>query len=166
MILWYAGAALVATWVVFRDPAFDHRLAVVGALVPVAVDAPVGRAGPGHTLAAAVAVLAVTMGVTRRRRRLRRHLLAVPIGMLWHLVFDGAWNHPELLWWPVLGPPGEIPLPEAARSAALTAGLEILGAVGVVWFVRRFDLTDRARLRRFLTTGRVSAADAPRAPTC
>lgn len=166
MIVWYVGATLVATWAVFRDPAFDHRLAALGALVPLAVDAPAGRAGPGHTLAAAVVTLAATMAVTRHRRRLRRHLLAVPVGMLWHLVFDGAWSHPDLLWWPVFGSPGDVPLPEGVRPPALTLGLEAAGLVGVIWFVRRFGLTDRGRLRRFVATGRVPAPGTPRAPTC
>ena len=33
MVLWFAGTAFLTVWLVFRDPAFDYRLVIVGALL-------------------------------------------------------------------------------------------------------------------------------------
>ena len=84
MILWHAGLALAIVWNVFRDPALDHRLVVAGALLPDAVDLAWGRPVYAHTLLAPVVVLVAVMLGTRRRRTVRRRLLAVPIGMFLH----------------------------------------------------------------------------------
>ena len=53
MIFWPAGVALGLVWLVFRDPAFDYRMVVVGALLPDLLDAPFGGARLAHTLLAA-----------------------------------------------------------------------------------------------------------------
>ena len=155
MILWYAGMALAIVWNVFRDPAVDHRLVVAGALLPDVVDLVAGHPALAHTLAAPVAILVLVMAGTRGRRAARRRLLALPIGMLLHLVLDGTWTGSEVLWWPFLG----ATFPEAQLWPPLLLALaeEVAGAAALWWFVRRFRLTDPARRQAFLRSGRVVA---------
>ncbi len=153
MVLWPAGVALGLVWLVFRDPAFDYRLVVVGAVLPEIVDAPLGGARYLHTLAACVLALAGVMLATRHRRRLRRHLLAVPIGMFLHLVLDGVWTKPGLLWWPLFGtafPPARLVPPPGLALAEELAGSFALG-----WFVWRFRLREPQPRREFLHRGRL-----------
>ena len=38
MIFWFIGTAVLTVWYVFRDPSFDYRLLVIGAVLPVFVD--------------------------------------------------------------------------------------------------------------------------------
>lgn len=153
MILWPVGVALGLVWLVFRDPAFDYRLVVVGALVPDAVDAPFGGARLAHTLLGSVAVLAVVMLATRGHRHVRRSLLALPIGMFAHLLADGMWARTHAFWWPFFGGPLTGRLPALDHGVAVVVLEELLGAVLVFWCWQRFGLTDRAVRRRFLRTG-------------
>ena len=160
MILWFAGMAVVAVWVVFRDPAIDLRLIVAGALLPDAVDALLALARlsgpwPAHTLLAGAGLLAAVMLATRGRRQLRRRLLALPIGALLHLVLDGAWADTAVFWWPALG--GEVGrqvLPSVERGMANVA-LELAGLAALAWAWRRFRLGEPHRRRALLRTGRV-----------
>lgn len=160
MILWFAGMALVAVWVVFRDPALDHRLVVAGALLPDVVDGLLdllGLAGPwpAHTLAANVGFLGVVMLATRGRRLLRRQLLALPIGTFLHLVLDGVWADASVFWWPGLGADvGSQRLPSLDRGTADIV-LELAGLVALIWVWRRFRLAEAPRRAVFLRTGRV-----------
>lgn len=160
MILWFAGMSLVAAWVVFRDPAFDHRLVVVGALLPDVVDGALAATGvsgpwPAHTLVASGGLLVGVMVGTRGRRRLRRGLLALPIGALLHLVLDGAWTDAGVFWWPFLGTSvGAQELPVVARGLA-NAALEVAGLAALAWAWWRFRLGERHRRRVFLRTGRI-----------
>ena len=153
MVLWPAGVALGLVWLVFRDPAFDYRLVVVGALLPDLLDAPLGGARLAHTLLAAVTVLAAVMLLTRGRRHLRRSLLAVPIGMFAHLVADGMWARTETFWWPFLGGALDDPLPALDHGTAVLLLEEVAGGAVVAWCWRRFRLSDPAVRRRFLRTG-------------
>src|SRR5688572_21885253 len=118
MVLWFAGLSFLAVWLVFRDPSLDHRLVMAGALVPDVVDAATGGRWLGHTVLAAAVLLGVVMVATRGRRLLRRQLLAVPIGVLLHLVLDGAWTDRDAFWWPFFGPMGDAGLPSVERGAA------------------------------------------------
>jgi hypothetical protein len=154
VILWFAGGSVVLTWMVFHDPAFDYRLVIAGSLLPDGPDALAGGARFLHTLVASVLALAAVMLATRHRRRLRRRLLAVPIGMLLHLLLDGAWTHRQLFWWPAFGWSfGHIPLPIATRPLALLALQEAVGAALLWWAWVRFRLTEPERRRRFFKTG-------------
>ena len=154
MILWFAGGSVVLTWLVFHDPAFDYRLVVVGALAPDALDAPAGGARFFHTLVAGVLVLAAVMVGTRHRRRLRRRLLAVPIGMFLHLLLDGTWTHRQLFWWPAFGWSfHHLSLPVTTRPAAVLGLEEAVGAACLWWAWVRFRLVEPERRRRFLRTG-------------
>ncbi len=153
MVLWPVGVALGLVWLVFRDPAFDYRMVVVGALLPDLLDAPFGGARLAHTLLAAVAVLTLVMVATRGRRHVRRSLLAVPIGMFAHLVADGMWARTETFWWPFFGRPlsGRVPAIDHGLGVLLLE--EVAGAAIVAWCWHRFRLTDREVRRRFLRTG-------------
>ena len=87
MLLWFVGTALIAMWFTFRDPAIDHRLVIVGAVLPDAVDALSVKTNLMHTLAAPIVLMMGLMVCTIGRRRFRRHALALPIGIFWHSVF-------------------------------------------------------------------------------
>jgi hypothetical protein len=95
------------------------------------------------------------MLATIDRRRLRRHLLAVPIGVFIHLVLDGVFTNTKVFWWPFTG--GHF---SAARLPSVARGrwdvlLELAGLVILAWAWRRFGLADRARRQRFWRTGRL-----------
>jgi hypothetical protein len=68
VVLWFVGCALVLVWVVFHDPAIDHRVLALGAVLPDLVDAPLGGARVAHTLGASALLLAAVMLATRGRR--------------------------------------------------------------------------------------------------
>lgn len=153
MIFWPAGVALGLVWLVFRDPAFDYRMVVVGALLPDLLDAPLGGARLSHTLLGAVGVLTVVMVATRGRRHRRRSLLAVPIGMFAHLLADGMWARTETFWWPFFGRSltGRLPALDHGLSVLLLE--ELVGASIIAWCWRRFGLADGSVRSRFLRTG-------------
>jgi len=153
VIFWPAGVALGLVWQVFRDPAFDYRLVVVGALLPDALDAPLGGARLAHTLLGAVVVLTIVMLATRSHRRLRRSLLAVPIGLFAHLVADGMWARTEAFWWPFFGRALTGRLPAIDHGLAVLVVEELAGLAAVVWCWQRFRLSDPAVRRNFLRSG-------------
>ena len=164
MILWHAGVALAVVWNIFRDRAIDYRLVAVGALLPDIVDAGFGHPAYAHTLAAPALVLAAVMLFTRRpagrggktsRRRPRRRLLALPIAMFLHLVLDGVWARPQLLWWPFFG--ARFPADGLLPPLRLLLAEEIIGAWALGWFVWRFRLADPERRRAFLRSGHLGA---------
>ena len=155
MILWFAGFAVLAVWLVFRDPAFDYRLVVVGALLPDVVDVAFGGARILHTLLASVLVLVGVMLATRHRRVLRRHLLAIPIGMFLHLVADGMWTITEVFWWPGFGWSFEDAALPVAERGWLVLPLEVAGLAMLVWCWSTFGLSDPDRRRLLLRTGRL-----------
>jgi hypothetical protein len=155
MVLWFAGAAFLAVWLVFRDPAIDHRLVMVGALLPDAVDGLTGGPWVLHSVLGSVVLLAAVMGATVRRRRLRRQLIALPIGTFLHLVFDGAWTDTDSFWWPFTGRFGDGSLPSIERGG-FSIVLEVVGLAILIWAYRRFRLGEPERRQRFLRTGRLS----------
>ena len=103
MFLWFIGTAVVSVWYVFRDPRFDYRLLAVGSILPDVIDLPGGHARWAHSLTVSVGTLVVVMLVTAGRKPIRRLLLALPIGMLMHLVWDGAFASTKVFWWPFTG---------------------------------------------------------------
>lgn len=156
MLLWFAGGSFLAVWLVFRDPAIDHRLVIAGAVLPDVVDGVV-RGGPwlGHTVLASVVLLCGIMLATSGRRLVRRQLLAVPIGTFLHLVLDGAWTDTETFWWPAFGLDlGGGRLPSVERGV-LNVVLEVVGLVILVWAYQRFRLAEPERREHFLRTGRL-----------
>lgn len=124
-------------WMVFRDPALAYAMVAVGALLPDAVDLVAGGVGPGHSMVVGGALLAAVMLATRGRRRLRRRLLSLPLGFLFHLVLDGAWlAGPERLWWPLAGWALRGSLPSVQRPTLLVVGMEVVG-VALGWLAWR-----------------------------
>lgn len=155
MILWFAGVSVVLVWQVFRSPALDYRLVMLGAVLPVGE---IVFGGPRlmHTLLFAVVVLTVVMLATQKRRLVRRRLIGLPIGMLMHLVLDGVWAVSEVFWWPAFGLGfGESGLPELDRPPGLIVLFELVGAAALVWCYRAFDFADPDRRRQFLRTGQL-----------
>jgi hypothetical protein len=161
VLLWFAGTAVAAVWVVFQSPALDYRVVAAGALLPW-LDGVTGGPFVLHTLLGSVVLLAAVMAATQRRRLVRRRWLGLPIGTFLHLVLDGVFTRSALFWWPFLGDRGAAfdgPLLELDRPIAVTVLLELAGLAALAWLWRGFDLGDPARRRELLTTGRL-----PRVP--
>jgi hypothetical protein len=152
MLLWFVGTSIVTIWYVFRDPAFDYRLLIVGSVLPPVVDVWFGGARVMYSVTASVVLLAVVMLVTVGRRRLRRTLLGLPLGTFLHLVFSGAWADSDAFWWPFSGGFDEAPLPFEGRGWWNVVP-ELVGLALVVGIVRRAGLRGRGARRRFLRTG-------------
>lgn len=140
-------------WMVFRDPALAYGVVAAGALLPDAIDAVAGGVGPGHSVVVGGTLLALVMLATRGRRRVRRRLLGLPLGFLFHLVLDGAWlGGPEQLWWPFAQSGNPSGLPSTERPLLLLAALELAGlalgwlawrAIGSARSARRDPESDR-----------------------
>ena len=159
MFFWFVGTAVITVGMVFRDPRFDYRLLIVGSVLPIS-DGVAGGARWSHSLVVCVALLAAVMVATIGRRPLRRMLLGLPIGMILHLVFDGAWSNTEVFWWPFFGVGfDDAPLPVVDRGV-WSLVLETIGVVLCMWLWRHNGLGDRARRRRFLHDGVLDAVPA------
>ena len=133
MLLWFAGMSVALVWSVFRDPRLDHRLVIVGALLPDVVDLVFGGARAMHSVVTSIVLLVVVMLATIGRRPLRRRLLALPIGTFAHLVLDGAWTRTKVFWWPFFGTSFEgAELPSFDRPVVLVVLMEVVGLVALV----------------------------------
>lgn len=155
MLFWFVATAIATIWIVFRDPRFDYRPLIVGALLPDVVDIWFGRAAALHSAVVAMTGVVVVMLATIGRRAQRRMMLAVPIGVLLHLVFDGAFTDPEVFWWPLGGTFADTDLPVVSRGW-WNLVLEAAGAAILLVGGRRFGLQDRRRRRRFWASGQLS----------
>ena len=156
MFFWFIGTAVVTIGVIFRDPRFDNRLLIVGSVLPI-VDGLFGGARALHSVTVSVGLLAVLMIVTAGRKPIRKTLLGLPIGMILHLVFDGAWNNTEVFWWPFFGASfDDAPLLELDRGW-LSVPLEAIGVAICVWLWRRNRLGDPVRRARFLHDGQLDS---------
>jgi hypothetical protein len=156
VVLWFAGLAWLLVWRVFRSPAVDYRLIIVGAVLP-GLDRLVGQPTPLHTVAGAVAGLALVMVAARGRRLAQRRWLGVPIGMLAHLVLDTTWATTALFWWPVGGGSlSELTIPEGEWPIALVIGMELVGLLVLACLWVRLGLTDPDNRDRFRRTGHLS----------
>ena len=152
MFLWFIGTAVVTVWYVFRDPRFDYRLLAVGSLLPDAIDLPSGHARWAHSLTVSVGTLVAVMLVTAGRKPIRRLLLAVPIGMLLHLVWDGAFASTSVFWWPFAGSWGDVRVPSVQRGW-LNIAFEVVGALVLARMWRRCELADPQRRVALLRHG-------------
>jgi hypothetical protein len=153
MFFWFLGLSFIVVWNVFRSPALDYRLVMLGSVLPLGE---VVLGGPRllHTLVFAVALLALVMLATRERRLLRRRWISLPIGVLMHLVLDGIWARTEVFWWPFFGLSfGTGPLPELDRGPAWTIVLELAGIAALGWCWVAFGLADPGRRTTFVRTG-------------
>jgi hypothetical protein len=161
MVLWLAFGSIFGVWNVFQSPGLDFRLIALGALMPLALDAPFGEQAYAHTLLSAVAVFVTVMALTggRGRRLRRRRFLSLAIGWFASLVLAGSWAHQKVFWWPAFG----TARPRAALLAPWPVVVleELLGLAAAWWVWTRFGLADPARRRELWRTGRLSIA-APR----
>ena len=165
MILWFAGVSFVFVWWVFRSPALDYRLVMLGAVLPVG-EFFLGCPRVLHALLAPVALLGILMLATQKRRLVRRRWIGIPIGMMMHLVLDGIWARPEVFWWPFFGLDfGNEGLPELGHPIAVTLLFEFVGLGCLVWAWRAFDFSNPQIRERFLRTGQLSRS-VPKPPTC
>lgn len=165
MILWFAGVSFVFVWWVFRSPALDYRLVMLGSILPIG-DVVFGGPRVLHTLLAPVALMGVLMVATQKRRLVRRRWIGIPIGMMMHLVLDGIWARPQVFWWPFLGTDfGDGGLPEFGHPLGLSLLFEAIGVACLVWAWRAFDFSNPTIRDRFLRTGQLSRS-VPQPPTC
>ena len=158
MLLWFIGTSFVAVWFVFRDDKFDYRVLALGALVPDIVDIPTGGAWVMHSVVSSVAVLAIVMAVARRGSFRRRRWLALPIGMMMHLVFDGAFNNTEVFWWPFAGISFNGASVPSLDRMPVNIALEIAGAAMLLWVWRTNELSTKENRDRFVSSGRLVGA--------
>jgi len=156
VLLWFVSTAVLTIHFVFRDPRFDHRPLIVGALLPDLLDAPFGGARWFHSVTVAVGLLGSVMGLTVGRRVRRKALLGIPIGVLLHLVFDGAFSNTDVFWWPFTGGFDGARLPIASRGW-WNVVLEVIGVGLAVWAYRLFGLSQPERRRRFVREGTLVA---------
>jgi hypothetical protein len=158
VFLWFAGVSFVFVWLVFRSPALDYRLVMLGSVLPLG-EFLLGGPRLLHTLLAPVALMALVMLATQRQRLVQRRLISLPIGLMMHLVLDGIWTRTEVFWWPFFGLGfGEGGLPELGHPLVVIVGMELLGAVCLVWCWRQFDFADPSRRQLFLRTGHLDRA--------
>jgi hypothetical protein len=154
VFLWFVGTAVITVWYVFRDPRFDYRLLIVGALLPE-LDGLFGGMRWMHSLLFSVALLAVVMAASVGRKPRRKLLLGLAIGTFLHLVFDGAWATTDVFWWPFTGASiGDEPLPSVQRGW-WNVPLEAIGLAIIVWVWRRAGLATSTRRRAVARTGRL-----------
>ncbi len=155
MLLWFAGVSFAFVWLVFRSPALDYRLVMVGSVLPLGE---VVFGGPKvlHTLVFVVVLMTVIMLATQKRRLVRRRLISLPIGLMMHLVLDGVWADTEVFWWPFFGTAFETAgLPEG-RTLGVIVVLELIGAAALAWCWREFGFSDPANRKLFIETGHLN----------
>ena len=157
MFFWFIATSIWSVWFVFRDPKFDYRLLAIAALTPDLVDGLLqafGLAhGAMHSVVTSIAVLFGIMIATAGRRPSRQRLLAIPIGLFMHLIFDGAFSATKTFWWPLTGIAlGDKSIPSVERGT-LNLPLELLGFVACIIAWRYFALSDKTRRSKFLKTG-------------
>lgn len=159
MFFWFVATSVWSVWFVFRDPKFDYRLVAVAALAPDALDGLRGSVGPMHSVVTSIAALIAIMLVTAGRKPIRQRLLAIPIGLFIHLIFDGAFANADTFWWPLLGTAlSQDPLPSVERGA-LNLPLETIGLIGCLVAWRFFSLGDKTRRSIFLKTGSLTRGE-------
>ena len=116
----------------------------------------VGGARILHSITFAVVLLAVLMLATPGRKPIRKMLLGLPIGLLLHLVFTGAWRTARVFWWPFGGFGFDgAPHPVAERGW-WNLPLELVGLALCWWVFRRGELADPARRVWFRRTGQLA----------
>ncbi len=171
MLFWHLGADLWLFRWIFRDPKVDVRYLLLGAVLPDLIDLPLGTfllAGVFstselwfHSLTIASLYMAMVLLLTRRGRR-RRAFMALGVGWLLHLLIDGMWTNPEILFWPFFGPDlpaGSSPYWALAWDRALSDPWrwvkEVLGLAYLAWLWFAVGLNIAERRRQVVGTGRL-----------
>ncbi len=166
MFFWFIGTAFLTVWFVFRDERFDYRVLALGALLPDLVDVFSGGAWVMHSITASVVLLVAVMAVARRGSLRRRRWLALPIGTMMHLVFDGAFNNTGNFWWPVTGWSFDGSNVPSLDRMPLNIVLEVAGLAMLWWMWRTNEMSDRSRRERFVRTGHLLGASKHGGGTC
>jgi hypothetical protein len=83
-------------------------------------------------------------------------LLGLPVGILLHLVFTGAWTNTRVFWWPLFGFGFEDAPHPIAQRGWWNVPLEAIGLGLCWWIVQRGELRRPDRRARFRTTGQLS----------
>ena len=156
MFFWFLGTAVVTVWFVFRDPAFDYRLLLVGSVLPAPVDALFGGARVLHSLTFSIVLMAVLMVATRGRKPSRKMLLGLPVGTMLHLVFTGAWTDAAVFWWPFFGFGFDDAQHPIAARGWWNVPLELIGLALCWWVFQRAELRQPGRRAWFRKTGQLS----------
>jgi hypothetical protein len=171
MLIWRLAATLWLFRWIFRDPKVDVRFLFAGVLLPDVIDLIAGTVlfperfatGElwGHSLLLATVYMAIVLAVTRRGRR-RRAFMAIGVAWLLHLLIDGMWTDPEILFWPFFGVDlagGEAPFWPSAWDRAMSDpwrwALEAIGVVYLVWLWFAVGLNEPERRRRMVESGRI-----------
>lgn len=156
MVLWLAFGSIFGVWNVFQSPGLDFRLIALGAVLPLALDAPLAEQSYAHTLLSAVVVLVGVMALTsgRGRRLRRRRYLSLAIGWFSGLVLAAAWANQKVFWWPAFGSTR----PHAPLLAPWPVVVieELLGLAAAWWAWTRFGLADPTRRRELWRSGRLA----------
>jgi hypothetical protein len=155
MLFWFIATAVLTIDFVFTDPRFDYRLLIVGATVPAITDAIGGWATVVSSVTFAAGVLVIVMFATMGQRERRRLMLGLPIGLLLHMVFSGAFVTTLVFWWPFAG----VDLAAAPsllwQRGLISLVLEAVGILGCRHIIRRSHLREPEHRREFLSTGRL-----------
>ncbi|MGH8952630.1 MAG: metal-dependent hydrolase [Acidimicrobiia bacterium] len=171
MLFWHLGASLWLFRWIFKDPKVDVRFLFAGVILPDLVDLTLGTvvlAGTYsigelwfHTLLAPTLYMIGVLVFTRRGRR-RRAFMAVGVGWLFHILLDGLWTEPEVLFWPFFGwemPTGEAPFWPLAWERALADPwrwvLEAVGLAYLTWLWFASGLNRKERRAGLVRTGRI-----------
>src|SRR5688500_8176822 len=149
MFFWFVATAVFAVLFVFRDPAFDYRLVMVGSVLPLASVLVL------HSVVFSIALLTVLILATSGRKPIRRMLLGLPVGTLLHLVFTGAWTNSKVFWWPLFGLDFEGARHPVAVRGLWNIPLELIGLALCWWIVARADLAGGGARRWLWQTGRL-----------
>ena len=99
-----------------------------------------------------VAVMLTTIG----RRPIRKRLLAIPIGMFLHLIYDGAFNNTQVFWWPFTGLSFSGDRLPVVDRGMLNIGFEIAGLLMCAFAWKKFRLGEPQRRQNFLKSGTLS----------
>lgn len=155
MLFWFIATAVLAIDFVFTDPRFDYRLLIVGATVPAVADAIGGWTAVVSSVTVAAGVLVIVMVATIGQRERRRLMLGLPIGLLLHTVFSGAFATTSVFWWPFAG----VDLADAPallwQRGPISLVLEAVGILGCRRIIQRSRLREPDNRREFLSTGRL-----------
>ncbi|HJM28065.1 MAG: hypothetical protein QF596_09620 [Acidimicrobiales bacterium] len=154
MVLWFIGLAFIIVASVFESPLIDYRLIIVGSTIPVLE---MIFSGPWilHSLAAPVTVMAFVMLIFMGKRLRQRRWLGLPIGMFLYLFLDRAWTKTSLFWWPISGitiKKSELPSWESPLALVL---MEAVGAMAIIYSIKKYKLFERENLKLFLITGHI-----------
>lgn len=157
VFFWFVIVAPFLVAEIFKSPMVDYRLVAVGAALPL-LELVIGHASVLHTLIGPVAVLTVVMLATIGRRLVRRRLLGIPIGLLFHLALDGSWNSAHLFWWPMFGFSLDAePVPETTGIGWRLLLEAVAIGIGVMAY-RRYELDKPENRTRLLKTGHLVAS--------